>query len=534
MIHQIRAWVLPGLISFALISALATFYWPTARWALVVALALLGVAAHDLLQERHSILRSHPVIGHLRFLLEGVGPELRQYLVEHNTEGRPFNRDQRSLMYQRAKGVLDKKPFGTERDVYEEGHGWFVHSMAPTEPVDDPARNLRVDFGEPSGKPYSGSIFNISAMSFGSLSSRAIAALNRGAREGGFFHNTGEGGVSRYHEEALGDLVWQLGTAYFGCRRSDGRFDADAFRETAARDNVKMIELKLSQGAKPGHGGILPAVKINDEIAAARGISKGRDCVSPPFHPEFDTPVGLLEFVGRLRELASGKPVGVKFSVGDPRDLMALARAMVETGIAPDFIAVDGGEGGTGAAPIEFSDSMGMPVKDAIVFVRNTLVGAGLRERVRIIASAKLVTSFDMAAAVALGADTVSSARGFMFALGCIQAQQCHRNVCPVGVATQDPALVRALVVDEKARRVAAFHRNTVKAFAEVLGAAGLTHPSELKRSHLYLRVSPWEIHSMERLYPDVQPGELLEGAGKSSLHDLWRSSSARHFASSA
>ena len=395
--------------------------------------------------------------------------------------------------------------------------------MAPAEAVEDPARNLRVDFGEAHGKTYSGSIFNISAMSFGSLSSRAISALNRGAREGGFFHNTGEGGVSRYHDEAGGDLVWQLGTAYFGCRRPDGRFDPDAFRQTASQDNVKMIELKLSQGAKPGHGGILPAAKISDEIAEARGVPKGRDCVSPPFHPEFNTPIGLLEFVARLRELASGKPVGVKFAVGDPRDLMALARAMVETQIAPDFIAVDGGEGGTGAAPIEFSDSMGMPVKEAIVFVRNTLVGVGLRERVRIVASAKLVTSFDMAAAVALGADTVSSARGFMFALGCIQAQQCHRNICPVGVTTQDPSLVRALVVDEKARRVAAFHHNTVKAFAEVLGAAGLKHPSELRRRHLFLRVSPWEIRSMDALYPNVQPGELLDSAGEGTLHELWQ-----------
>ncbi|NNL86167.1 MAG: FMN-binding glutamate synthase family protein, partial [Myxococcales bacterium] len=514
--------------------ALASFWWTAAAWPLAMVLVLLAVAIHDITQTRHSILRTHPVLGHLRYLLESVGPELRQYMVEDNTEGRPFNRDQRSLMYQRAKDAIDKKPFGTERDVYAEGHGWFVHSMAPAEPVDDPARALRVSFGSGAGVcRYSASIFNISAMSFGSLSGRAVAALNHGAREGGFFHNTGEGGVSRHHRDPGGDLVWQLGTAYFGCRRSDGRFDPGAFRETAAQDNVKMIELKLSQGAKPGHGGILPAEKITPEIAEARGVTISGDCISPPHHPEFSTPIGLLEFVARLRELSGGKPVGIKFSVGDPLDVLALCHAIVETDQYPDFIAVDGGEGGTGAAPIEFSDAMGMPVKEAIVLVRNALTGIAARDRVRIIASAKLVTSFDMAAALALGADTVSSARGFMFALGCIQAQQCHRNTCPVGVTSQNPSLERALVVEGRARRVQNFHRNTVGALADVLGAAGLRHPSELERRHLYLRVSPWEIRPMDELYPDARTGELLDSSGDALLHQLWRASGAQKFGAS-
>jgi len=530
MIHRIRGLVMPVLVLLALAFWWLSARWQPAQWGLALTAPLVALGIYDLLQRRHNILRNYPVLGHLRFLLEDVGPELRQYVVENNTEGRPFNRDSRSLMYQRSKGILDKKPFGTELDVYQEGHGWITHSLAPREPVADSGESLRLRFGGPdSTQPYSASIFNISAMSFGAISGHGIRALNVGAKMGNFAHNTGEGGISRYHREG-GDLIWQVGTGYFGCRRDDGGFDADRFREQAASAQVKMIELKLSQGAKPGHGGILPAPKVSAEIAAARGIPAGRECVSPPAHSEFSTPIGLLEFVARLRELASGKPVGVKLAIGDPLEFMCVCRAMLETDITPDFITVDGGEGGTGAGPIELSDHMGMPVKEAVVLVNNALVSVNLRDRVRIVASAKLVTGFEMATAIALGADAINSARGFMFALGCIQAQRCHTNRCPVGVATQDAWLQRALVVDVKARRVKNFHHETVEALAEVVGAAGAEHPSELTPRNIYRRVSPWEIRPVSELYPSVEPGELLGPTGGGFLRPYWDRADAREF----
>ena len=537
MIHQLRAFVVPALACGLLLAIGLAVVWSSAVAAGVALVfgALLLLAAHDITQTSHSILRNYPVLGHLRFLLEDVGPELRQYIVEHNLEGRPFDRDTRSLIYQRAKGMLDKKAFGTELDVYQEGHRWLTHSVLPIAPPPDAARVLRVLVGEGRcAQPYEASILNISAMSFGSLSGRAIRSLNEGACAGGFAHNTGEGGVSVHHREPGGDLIWQIGTGYFGCRARDGGFDPEAYRETASLDTVRMIELKLSQGAKPGHGGILPASKVTHEIAEARGIALGQECQSPPAHRAFDTPLGLLEFVATLRELSGGKPVGFKLAIGEPREFLAICRAIHETGLAPDFISVDGGEGGTGAAPIEFSDHMGMPVLEALVVVHNALVGIGAREGIKVFGAGKLVTSIDLATAMALGADGVNTARGFMLALGCIQSQLCHTNHCPVGVATQLEGLERAIDVPTKAERVANFHHHTVEAFAEVLGAAGLSSPSQLQPRHVYQRVSPWEIRPFDALYPTLAPGSLLDPQGRGFLREAWNASNAREFRPSA
>jgi len=531
VIHRLRGFVMPTLIVLVLLCAFAAPRSDAALVGLVVFGALLLLGLFDLLQPTHSILRNYPVIGHIRFLLEDVGPELRQYIVESNTEGRPFNRDQRALLYQRAKGVLDKKPFGTELDVYQEGHSWMVHAINAKPPIADPVANLRIAVGGPDcTRPYEASVLNISAMSFGSLSGAAIRALNTGARLGEFAHNTGEGGISVHHREPGGDLVWQIGTGYFGCRDSNGRFDRGAFREQAVLEAVRMIEVKLSQGAKPGHGGILPGPKVTPTIAQARGVAVGHDCISPPVHHTFSTPIGLLEFLAQLREDSGGKPVGIKLAIGEPVEFLGICRAIHETGLAPDFITVDGGEGGTGAAPIELSDHMGMPILEALVLVHDSLVGIDARDRVRVLASGKLVTSFAMATAMALGADGINTARGFMFSLGCIQAQLCHTNRCPVGVATQDTRLERGLAVEHKAERVRRFHAKSVEALAEIVGAAGFDHPRELQPRHVYQRVSPWEIRRLSDLYPRIERGALLAGAGSGFLHTAWKAASAKEF----
>jgi len=531
LIHRLRGWVLPFLLAATLALGVAGEWLPALWIAAATSGSLFLLGAYDLLQRKHAILRTYPVLGHLRFLLEDTGPELRQYIVESNTEGRPFNRELRSLMYQRAKGVLDKKPFGTELDVYRAGYSWIAHSLGACEPPEHAGESLRVRVGGPDcAQPYDASVFNISAMSFGALSPQAIRALNRGARLGGFAHNTGEGGLSRYHREPGGDLVWQIGTGYFGCRTASGGFDEDRFKAGAGVESVRMIEIKLSQGAKPGHGGILPAAKISAEIAAARGVPRGRDCVSPPRHGTFDTPIGLLEFVARLRELSGGKPVGVKLCVGDPVEWLSVCKAMVATGITPDFVTVDGSEGGTGAAPVEFSDHIGLPAREGIVLVHNALCGIGVRDRVRVQASGKLVTGFEMAVAFALGADLIASARGFMFALGCIQAQRCHTNTCPVGVATQQPWLRRALVVEDKSQRVCNFHHATLQALAEVVGAAGFEHPSALGPEHVYERISAWEIRTLRELYQWAEAGQLLDGKAPEFMAAAWRNARAESF----
>ncbi|MBF9031785.1 FMN-binding glutamate synthase family protein [Rhodobacterales bacterium HKCCE3408] len=471
------------------------------------ALTVLGL--WDLVQRGHSILRNYPVLGHMRFMFEGIRPEIRQYLIESDRDEEPFSRDERSIIYQRAKGVEDKRPFGTRARVYDSGYEWITHSVVPKEAPD---HDIRIVIGgQDCASPYAASIYNISAMSFGALSANAILALNKGAKKGNFAHDTGEGGISRYHREGGGDLIWEIGSGYFGCRNKDGRFDPEKFRDAAADPQVKMLELKLSQGAKPGHGGVLPAAKITHEIAEARGIPMGQDCVSPSRHPEFSSPIELLEFVARMRELGSGKPVGFKLCIGHRREFMCIVKAMLETGIVPDFIVIDGKEGGTGAAPVEFADHLGMPLVEGLTFAHNTLRGAGLRDRLMLGASGKLVTSFDIAKALALGADWANSARGFMFAVGCIQAQSCHTNRCPVGVATQDKSRMRALDVTDKSERVYRFHENTLKALAEMTAAAGLAHPRDFLPHHLMMRERDRDMVTGEDVYPYMPKGFLLE-----------------------
>lgn len=461
-----------------------------------------------MIQIRHGVRRNFPIIGNLRYLFEMVRPELQQYFVESDLSGRPIHREHRSIVYQRAKGQLQTKAFGTQLDILEEGHEWVNHSMVPCNVALD---DVRVKIGGPDCKKvYSASIFNISAMSYGALSNNAIEALNLGAAKGGFYHNTGEGGVSPFHLKG-GDIVWQLGTAYFGCRDKDGRFDPVTFTKRAKHPFVKMIEIKLSQGAKPGKGGMLPASKVTLEVAKIRGVEPHKNVISPPYHPEFSTPGELLQFVKKLRELSGGKPIGIKLCVGKKIEFISLCKRMVEDKIYPDFITVDGAEGGTGAAPLEFVDSVGLALNDGLAFVHDTLVGFNLRPHIKIIASGKVFTAFHLLSKLALGADLVNSARGMMLALGCIHALKCNTNKCPAGVATNDPQLTIGLHVPTKAERVARFHSDTVHAFAEILGAMGYKSPTKLTRRDVCRRFSNTKYATYEELYPSVKPGSYLK-----------------------
>lgn len=510
------------------VSFFAAFAEPLFWWLFLVALALTVLGAWDLRQSRHSILRNYPIAGWIRFLFEEIRPEIRQYFLESETDGTPFSRRKRSLVYQRAKGVSDKRPFGTELDVYSESYEWLTHSIAPVEPD---AEAFRVTIGGPEcAQPYSASILNISAMSFGALSAPAIRALNKGARHGGFAHDTGEGSFSPYHREYGGDIIWEIGSGYFGCRNADGTFSPERFAAVATEPQIKMIEIKLSQGAKPGHGGVLPAAKVTPEIAATRGVAIGEDCVSPARHSAFSTPIEMMRFIAELRLLSQGKPVGFKLCIGHPWEFLAIGKAMLETGIHPDFIVVDGAEGGTGAAPLEFADHVGMPLRDGLVFVNNALIGLNLRGQIRIGVSGKIATAFDIARVMALGADWCNSARAFMFALGCIQSQHCHNDRCPVGVTSQDPARQRALVVEDKAPRVEHFHRSTLKALAELIAAAGLRHPGELRPHHISRRVSDEMVRNFDELYPTLRPGELLDGTADPRFRHAWAVARADSF----
>jgi len=495
---------------------------------LAAALVLLGV--FNLLQTRHAILRNYPVIGHVRWLAELVRPEIRQYLIESDTEAAPFSRSQRSLVYERAKGQPGERPFGTLLDVYHNGYEWIAHSNRPA-PTTDPASFRITIGGDQCRAPYSASVFNISAMSFGSLSANAIRALNAGAKRGGFYHDTGEGSISVYHREAGGDIVWELGSGYFGCRTDDGHFDPDRFAQQAASEQVKMIEIKLSQGAKPGHGGVLPAAKVTPEIARTRGVPLGRDCVSPSSHNAFTTPLEMMGFITQLRTLSGGKPVGFKLCVGHPWEFMAIVKAMLQTGVRPDFIVIDGAEGGTGAAPTEFSDHIGTPMREGLLMAHNVLTGAGLRDQIKLGAAGRVVSAFDIASLLAIGADWVNAARGFMFAIGCVQSLSCNTNHCPTGVATQDPLRQRALVVSDKAQRVFNFHRLTLKALAEMLAAAGLEHPDQLMPEHLVRRVSTTEVKQFSDLHTFLAPGCLLEPSdGRGFYHANWALARADSF----
>ena len=505
--------VAAATLLFLILSLTVSAWWliPTVMFG---ALTALGIV--DLTQTRHAIRRNYPVIGNLRFALEFVRPEIRQYFFEDDTQQLPFSRVDRSLVYQRAKQQIDKRPFGTQGDVYHTDYEWINHSMTPAHPADS---DFRITVGGPDcTQPVSLSVLNISAMSFGALSANAVMALNKGAQIGNFAHDTGEGGVSRYHLAHNGALIWNIGSGYFGCRDKDGHFSEEEFVKQATRDNIRMIEIKLSQGAKPGHGGILPGPKVTPEIAAARGVPAWQDCNSPSAHSAFDNPIELMHFIVRLRRLSGGKPVGFKLCVGHPWEWFAIAKAMLETGITPDFIVVDGAEGGTGAAPIEFVDHVGTPLREGLRLVHNTLVGIGLRERVRLGASGKIISAFDMARIMALGADWCNSARAFMFAVGCLQAQVCHTGRCPTGVTTQDPQRQKALVVADKSVRVANFHANTLKALAELLGAAGLTHPGDLRPHHIARRIPSGEVRVLSALFPDLEKGELLEGKFRNTI----------------
>ena len=485
----------------------------------VIFAALTALGTWDLLQRSHTVSRNYPIMANFRYLFESVGPEIRQYFIQSDTEERPFSREQRTIAYQRAKQVLDKRPFGSQLSMYEEGFEWMNHSLTPTR-LDN--SDFRIVIGRNCAKPYSASVFNISAMSFGSLSANAILSLNAGARKGGFYHDTGEGSISRYHREPGGDLIWEIGSGYFGCRNPDGSFNPDMFRQNATLDQVKMIEVKLSQGAKPGHGGILPGEKVTREIAEARGVQMGEDCISPASHSAFSNPVELLEFLDQLRELSGGKPVGFKLAIGHPWEWFAIVKAMLATGKKPDFIVVDGGEGGTGAAPLEFINRLGMPLTEALLLVHNTLVGANLREDIAIGAAGKITSAFNIARTLALGADWCNAARGYMFALGCIQALNCHTGRCPSGVATQDPRRGNKLDVPLKSERVYNFHNNTLDALQNLLEASGLKHPSELGPEHIVRRVSKTEVHSYLDLFPFLEPGALLEGKTGLTVFDKY------------
>jgi len=508
------------VVSALLVSCiwLATFS-VAARWALLLVVPLALLTIHDVAQTRHTILRNYPVFGHIRYFLEDFRTHIRQYFIQGDDEGVPYYREQRAIVYQRAKRVTDSHPFGSIHDMYAAGHEWMDHSINALHLTEvDP----RVVIGQDVQQPYSASLLNISAMSFGALSGAAVEALNRGAKEGNFAHNTGEGGISRYHLKHGGDLVWEIGTGYFGCRTEDGHFDEEKFAVNAQRDSVKMIEIKLSQGAKPGGGGLLPGAKVTHEIAEARGVPVGKDVHSPPAFDEFSTPTGLLEFVERLRSASQGKPVGFKLCIGRRRQFMAIVKAMQETGISPDFVTIDGAEGGTGAAPLELTDSMGAPLRDGLVFAHNALTGAGVRRNVRVIAAGKIVTGFDMAAKIAMGADLCNVARGFMFSLGCIQARVCNMNTCPTGITTMDKWRTHGLVVEDKYKRVAAFHENTILNFMAVLGACGVNKSDELTPDMLNRRTSINDVSNYRALYDYLEDGELLDGSAQTQYQILW------------
>ncbi|MBX2835629.1 MAG: FMN-binding glutamate synthase family protein [Gammaproteobacteria bacterium] len=498
-------------VAIVLLVALLGFLWRPFWFLFLIVLPAVGVGCHDMVQTQHSLRRNFPLVSRGRWMMEALRPFLRQYLFESETDGTPVSRMFRSVVYQRAKGARDTIPFGTKMDTYRNGYEWIAHSMAA---VDTPQTDIDprvVIGGAQCTECYSASLLNISAMSFGSLSPNAIRALNSGAKMGGFAHNTGEGGLSPYHLEGGGDLIWQIGTGYFGCRDKTGQFNPEGFASNAAQEAVKMIEIKISQGAKPGHGGILPGTKNTPEIARIRGVDAWETVVSPPAHSAFSNPVELMQFIAQLRELSGGKPIGFKLCVGRQSEVVALCKAMLETGIRPDFITVDGGEGGTGAAPLEFSNSVGMPLRDGLAYVCDCLSGFDLKQDIKIIAVGKMFTAFHLAKNLALGADLCACARGFMLSLGCVQSLICNTNHCPTGIATQNEALAQGLVVTDKSERVARFHEETMHRLVEITGAAGLMSANELNRTHLFRRVNQFDIKRYDEIFPYTDVGGLLE-----------------------
>jgi glutamate synthase domain-containing protein 2 len=521
------------LLFFGLIATVAILWigrsHPRVLWLLVLSISLLSVAVIDLAQSHHSLRRNYPASARLRWFFEWLRPFLRAYIVESDLDGRPFSHDERALVYARAKGDNATHPFGTELDVYSEEYEWLAHSIAPSRAAE---KYTRVTVGtDQCSKPYKAGRLNISAMSFGALGGNAIEALNLGAKIGGFYHDTGEGGLSPYHLKHGGDVVWELGSGYFGCRDKQGNFEPSHFAERAAHEAVVMTEIKLSQGAKPGHGGLLPGPKVTAEIAKIRDIAEGEDCLSPPYHTAFSTPRGLIEFAAKMRDLSGGKPVGVKLCVGYPHELFAVVKAMLETGILVDFIVIDGAEGGTGAAPTELSDRVGMPLREGLMLARNALVGANLKGKIKLVASGKVNSGAAIAMNAALGADWCNAARAFMFSLGCVQSMRCHTDTCPTGVATQSPARQRGLVVPEKAERVARFQKATLDALHDIVVAAGLQSPDEFTPDGLRQRINAAEMRSFDEIYPFVEPGELIDGARDPRLSAWWRAADPDSFA---
>ena len=521
-----RQWYLGfGIVLLGIFLILALLHDSILFLFILIPLSLIWV--YDLLQKKHTILRNFPVLGHIRYILEFFRPEIQQYLIADNVEELPFNRETRSLVYQRAKNIRDTIPFGTERDILKIGYTWALHSLAPKH-ISEVEPRIMVG-GPDCKKPYNASRLNVSAMSFGSLSGKAIMALNKGAKLGGFAHNTGEGGLSPYHLQG-GDLIFQLGTAYFSCRDDQGRFDEHEFSIEANRDEVKMIEIKLSQGAKPSHGGILPAAKLTPEIAKIRKVRLGHDVLSPAAHSAFNSPKGLLQFIKRLRELTGGKPIGFKLCLGRRDEFLGICKAMLETNILPDFITVDGAEGGTGAAPVEFTNNMGTPLEAGLVYVHNALVGINVRDKIRIICSGKVANGFDMVLNIALGADMCNSGRAMMMSVGCVQSKQCNANTCPTGVATQNYRLQRGLVVDEKMHRAANFHKNTMRSFLEMVGAIGLCTPDELKPEYVMRRINDECVKPFSEIHHYLKPGELLGEDIPDSFKKHWELASAEKF----
>ncbi|MFD2740645.1 FMN-binding glutamate synthase family protein [Sulfitobacter aestuarii] len=507
---------------------LAILVSPGFLWVLAVTLPVMLLGLYDYLQRKWVITRNYPVAGRIRWIFYELRPYLRSYIVEDDLHGTPYPFDARNLVHARARGETDTHPFGTERDTDDANHHWLLHSIAAEE---NPEKNPRVSVGNAqTAKPYSASVLNISAMSFGSLSANAIRALNYGAREGGFYHDTGEGGLSAHHLAHGGDIVWELGSGYFGARDDSGRFDPAAFAETAQHDAVKMTEIKLSQGAKPGHGGLLPAPKVTQEIAEVRKVPAHRDCLSPRSHSAFSTPVEMLEFAAKMRDLSGGKPVGLKLCVGQPYEVFAIMKAILKTGITPEFIVVDGAEGGTGAAPVELSDWVGLPLSEGLVLMRNALVGCGLKDRIRLVASGKIYSGMGLARNLAMGADWCNAARAFMFSIGCIQAQRCHLGTCPTGVTTQDPHRQRGLIPEIQGRHAARFHCKTVEAMVDMVASAGLTHPRDLRPHHLMHRVGPEKSAPMDRIHAFLPPNALLEAPEDTAYADWWRAAQAESF----
>ena len=501
---------------------------PSAHWALWLLAPLLAIAAWDFVQTRHTLRRNYPLVARVRWLMEDLRPFLRAYVVEGDLDGRPFNHDERALVYARAKGQLDAHPFGTELDVYSDEYEWLAHSIVPNAKAPE---TWRVKVGGPQcAKPYDASLLNISAMSFGALSANAILALNHGAKLGRFYHDTGEGGLSRHHRTHGGDLVWEIGSGYFGCRDAKGGFDPARFGATAQDDQVRMVEIKLSQGAKPGHGGVLPGAKVTAEIAEARGVTAGKDCISPAAHSSFSTPLELLEWAARLRDLSGGKPIGIKLCIGQPHQLFALMKAMRESGIRLDYIVIDGAEGGTGAAPVELSNSVGMPLREGLIMARNALVGCGLKPDVRLAAAGKVHSGAGLAMNMALGADWCNAARAFMFSLGCVQSMRCHTDTCPTGVATQDAGRQRGLVVKDKAGRVAHFHKQTLAGLREIVVAMGLDDPWQIGPGDLSERLNSALASPVDQIYDFLKEGQLLTDPQSTPYARYWKAARADSF----